>query len=61
MRCRHCNSLVVWKAGAGYVHPGGGLYVVYCPVCQWRSDAADDQRRVHCPICGVGGKSATSM
>lgn len=50
--CQHCKAALVWDDKQGYLHPGGGLYVVYCRQCGWRSDKAEDQPRVHCPVCG---------
>ncbi len=49
--CQHCKQPLTWH-DRGYVHPGGGLYVVYCRQCGWRSDKSEDQKRIHCPVCG---------
>jgi predicted RNA-binding Zn-ribbon protein involved in translation (DUF1610 family) len=49
--CLHCGEVLIWN-GNTYVHPGGGLYVVYCRECGWSSDKAEDQRVISCPKCG---------
>lgn len=50
--CQHCKAILAWHDGQGYVHPGGGMYMVYCRSCGWQSDKAEDQRRAICPVCG---------
>jgi len=50
MICKWCG--VELKFSEKWVHPGGGLYVVYCKKCGWQSDRLEDQRRICCPECG---------
>lgn len=50
--CQHCKTELIWYDKQGYLHLGGGLYVVYCHQCGWRSDKAEDQRCTRCPACG---------
>ena len=50
--CNWCQSILVYKAGKGFIHPGGGLYVVRCDRCGWQSDMEEDQWLTRCPNCG---------
>jgi len=52
MRCFWCEAPLTFVRGVGYVHPGGGLYVVRCGHCTWRSSHAEDQKCIRCPRCG---------
>ncbi len=52
LRCYWCDAPLTWVPGVGYTHPGGGLYVVRCTRCTWRSGLAGDQKRATCPRCG---------
>jgi len=52
MICQWCKCNLAWDNERGWVHPGGGLYVVYCGACGWQSDRLEDQHRCRCPRCG---------
>lgn len=50
--CQHCGLPLHFEAGRGWVHPGGGLYIVECPYCGEQYDTAE--RLIQCKRCCTG-------
>ncbi len=49
--CLYCNEQLTFKAGVGWVHPGGGAYVMRCDECGFM--AARMPSPTSCPACGA--------
>lgn len=48
--CLYCNEELMWVPGRGWVHKEGGVYVMFCPVCNW--EGAPYPSPITCPRCG---------
>ena len=53
MYCLRCGERLVFVRGRGWVHRGGGTYVMRCGKCGWKG--APYPSPLDCPACGDGG------
>jgi len=50
MVCHWCKQPLTFDPQRGWVHPEGGLYVMYCKACGW--EGAPYPSPTTCPNCG---------
>ena len=48
--CLVCGEVLTFTMGRGWVHQGGGVYVMRCRECNWKGSAFPSPRA--CPDCG---------
>lgn len=50
LRCHWCKQPLIFEPGRGYIHEGGGNYLMRCDECGWEGSGYPSPTA--CPKCG---------